>query len=135
MALSSREILNYSGHRVIIENGVVTAVDEVEVLPPPPATTSRPVESAPRPRPATTPTTNANRVARWHTTLDQAMAEARREEMVILALFTGSDWCPASMEFASKVENTSTFQNFANENLVLLKIDFLRRRPVPPRGF
>lgn len=102
MGRGQREILSYEGYRVILENGIVTAIDEVERTPPPPPAPrpSAPRESASTPteRPSATPA-QRNRVAEWHHSFEQAKAVAGRENLPIFAFFTGSDWCPPCMEF------------------------------------
>ena len=46
----------------------------------------------------------------------------------ILMLFTGSDWCPPCRNLEETVLSKLEFQQFAEENLVLLVVDFPRRK-------
>ncbi|UKI33303.1 MAG: thioredoxin family protein [Lentisphaeria bacterium] len=46
----------------------------------------------------------------------------------MLALFTGSDWCPYCVQLEKKVLKDSSFQKFAEKNVVLLYLDFPRKK-------
>jgi len=43
--------------------------------------------------------------------------------------FTGSDWCPGCIELKKHVFNSKVFQDYANTNLVLMKVDFPDMKP------
>lgn len=59
--------------------------------------------------------------------LDQIIATATEKKKPILLEFTGSDWCPPCMMMDKKVFSTPEFQNFANSDLVYVKLEFLRK--------
>lgn len=63
------------------------------------------------------------RVARWNSTMSSADFEAAKFSLPIYLLFTGTSWCPPCKSLEAKVLNTREFQNFANSNLVLMKVD------------
>jgi protein disulfide-isomerase len=65
----------------------------------------------------------------WLTDLPAAQAEARAEHKFILVDFTGSDWCPACMEFEKKVLDSPEFQSYTAKNLVVLELDFPDKKP------
>ena len=73
------------------------------------------------------------RVASWHTDLEKAKEEAALHQLPIFMLFTGSDWCPPCMRLEKNVFEKPEFQEFANNNLVLLMVDFPRRRSLGAR--
>lgn len=67
----------------------------------------------------------------WVTNYDQAMKTAKKEGKTVLVNFTGSDWCGWCKKLDREVFNTDEFKAYANENLVLLKLDFPRRKQLP----
>lgn len=69
--------------------------------------------------------------ASWLTDLSAAQTAARTENKLILVNFTGSDWCGWCIKLKNEVFAKPEFDAFANENLVLLEIDFPRKRPLP----
>ena len=62
----------------------------------------------------------------WKTDLNQALATAKQENKVVLINFTGSDWCQWCKRLSSEVFSKKEFENFADKNLVLVKVDFPR---------
>lgn len=67
----------------------------------------------------------------WLTDMDAARAEARSENKPILVFFTGSDWCGWCKKLSGEILAKPEFQSYANEKLVLLKLDFPRRSQLP----
>ncbi len=65
----------------------------------------------------------------WMTDAQAAMARAKAENKVLLMDFTGSDWCVWCHRLDGEVFSTDTFKKYADENLVLLKLDFPRKTP------
>ena len=49
----------------------------------------------------------------------------------VLLVFAGSDWCAPCIRFDKNILDKSEFQNFAKDNLVILKADFPQRKPLP----
>jgi protein disulfide-isomerase len=70
--------------------------------------------------------------ADWLTDFRAGQERARAENKLLLVDFTGSDWCPPCMMLEKQVFSQSEFANYAARNLVLVKIDFPRRKPLPP---
>jgi thioredoxin-related protein len=66
----------------------------------------------------------AQAAANWLTDYSQAEAQARESRKPILALFTGSDWCPPCKKLHSEVLTTPEFEKYAAANVVLLEVDF-----------
>ena len=62
----------------------------------------------------------------WKTDLNQALATAKKENKVVLINFTGSDWCQWCKRLSDEVFSKKEFENFADKNLVLVKVDFPR---------
>jgi len=68
---------------------------------------------------------------KWLTDYDKALAQAKQENKKVLIDFTGSDWCPWCIKFDKEVYSQQSFVDYANKNLVLLKLDFPRSKPQP----
>ena len=68
----------------------------------------------------------------WQTDYKQALAQAAREKKNVLLDFTGSDWCPYCIQMDKEVLNRPEFEKFATDNLILVKIDFPRKKQLPP---
>lgn len=62
--------------------------------------------------------------AAWLTDLPAAEAQARAENKIVLMDFTGSDWCPGCIQLKKEVFDSSQFQKYAAQNLVLVEVDF-----------
>lgn len=69
---------------------------------------------------------------KWHTKLTEAQAESQKTKKPIFAFFTGSDWCGWCMRLQANVFRKPGFAEWANENVVLLELDFPRRKQLPP---
>jgi len=64
----------------------------------------------------------------WLTSMSQAQETARKENKVIFADFTGSDWCPWCVRLHDEVLDQAEFKEYAAKNLVLLLVDFPRKK-------
>jgi thioredoxin-related protein len=67
----------------------------------------------------------------WTTAYPQAVERAKREKKVLLLDFNGSDWCPPCIALKKQVFETEEFKKFAAEKLVLVDVDFPRRKKLP----
>ena len=63
----------------------------------------------------------------WSTNYDESLKKAATENRMVLLEFTGSDWCPPCKKQAADVFAQPAFEEFANANLVPVKLDFPRR--------
>lgn len=70
------------------------------------------------------PAVDPGRKARWLTKMDRAKEEAKETGLPILVLFTGTSWCPYCIKLEKEVFAEREFKEFANQNLVLLMLDF-----------
>ena len=59
----------------------------------------------------------------WLTDYDEALAESTRSGKPVFVLFTGSDWCPHCRTLEDRVFETSEFQSWSEEHVVLLMLD------------
>ena len=65
---------------------------------------------------------------KWLTDLPQAQAKAKTENKQVLLDFTGSDWCGWCIKFNKEVLATPEFAEYAAKNLVLVEVDFPRKK-------
>lgn len=61
----------------------------------------------------------------------QAFAAAAQSGKKIMLVFSGSDWCVPCIQFNKRVLTDSTFQHFAQDNLILLEADFPQKKKIP----
>lgn len=69
--------------------------------------------------------------AKWLTDFATARRMAQAEGKLMLLDFTGSDWCGWCMKLDREIFATPEFQDYAAKKLVLVKVDFPRRRDLP----
>ena len=67
----------------------------------------------------------------WLVNVDEAYALSKKTNKPILANFTGSDWCGWCKKLRAEVFSTPEFNEWAEENVVLLELDFPRRTQLP----
>lgn len=65
----------------------------------------------------------------WLTDYKQAQQEAKANNKLLLLDFTGSDWCGWCIKLDREVFSQPKFREYASKNLVLLELDFPRRKP------
>jgi thioredoxin-related protein len=64
----------------------------------------------------------------WMHNFEEAKSKAEAENKVILMSFSGSDWCANCIRLDRDLFQHESFQSFAEENLVLLQLDFPSRK-------
>ena len=67
----------------------------------------------------------------WETNYNEAVAKAKAENKALLLNFTGSDWCGWCHKLDGEVFSKEEFKNYAEQKLVLVKLDFPRRKQLP----
>jgi len=67
----------------------------------------------------------------WMTSFAEAQAKAQESKKPLVMLFTGSDWCPPCKMMEKEVFSSEQFEDYAADNLVLLKLDFPRSKQLP----
>jgi protein disulfide-isomerase len=60
----------------------------------------------------------------WEENLETALQKAKTENKAVLVNFTGSDWCVWCQKLSAEVFSKGEFEDYAEENLILVKIDF-----------
>ena len=68
--------------------------------------------------------TEAKDNLKWYDSVEKAVEVAKKENKSILVNFTGSDWCIWCKRLSAEVFSQKEFADYANKNLVLVKIDF-----------
>ncbi|MDA9898156.1 thioredoxin family protein [Flavobacteriales bacterium] len=63
----------------------------------------------------------------WLLDLDKAAELSMKTGKPILANFTGSDWCGWCIRLKKEVFVTPTFESWAEENVILLELDYPKR--------
>jgi thiol-disulfide isomerase/thioredoxin len=96
----------------------------------PKTTTPATTTTAEQPKPAD----YASEKPGWLVDLDEAYAISVKEKKPILANFTGSDWCGWCKKLDADVFSKPEFQAWAKKNVVLLELDFPRKKQIPQKN-
>ena len=64
----------------------------------------------------------------WMTDFAAAQKKAKDEKKLVLMDFTGSDWCGWCIKLNKEVFTTKEFADYAKDNLVMVEVDFPRRK-------
>jgi len=64
----------------------------------------------------------------WMTDAPKALAIAKAENKLVMLDFTGSDWCGWCIKLNKEVFSTPDFADYAAKNLVLVEVDFPRKK-------
>lgn len=68
----------------------------------------------------------------WITDYDLALQYAQELDRPVLINFTGSDWCSWCIKLKNEVFTQDAWQKYAQDNLVLLTVDFPNKKKLPP---
>lgn len=71
--------------------------------------------------------------AGWLVDLDEAYNVSKNTGKPIMANFTGSDWCGWCKRLTASVFAKPEFKKWADDNVVLLELDFPRRTKLPEK--
>jgi thioredoxin-related protein len=64
----------------------------------------------------------------WSGDFTAAQKQATQEHKLILINFSGSDWCGPCIRLRKEILESSTFESYAAEHLVLVRADFPRQK-------
>lgn len=67
----------------------------------------------------------------WLVDVNEAYEKSRETGKPIMANFTGSDWCGWCKKLTKSVFSKSEFKEWAEDNVVLLELDFPKRKKLP----
>ncbi len=68
----------------------------------------------------------------WYTELAKAQVASNESNKPIFAFFTGSDWCGWCHKLQADVFEKDAFKAWAHQNVILLELDFPRRKQLAP---
>jgi protein disulfide-isomerase len=66
---------------------------------------------------------------KWETDINKAISVSNKTKKPMLLFFTGSDWCGWCIRLQNEVLKKPEFAKWANENVILVELDFPRRAP------
>jgi len=64
----------------------------------------------------------------WSGDFSVAQKQALQEHKLILINFSGSDWCGPCIRLRKEILESSTFESYASDHLVLVRADFPRQK-------
>jgi thioredoxin-related protein len=67
-------------------------------------------------------------IGTWTTDYKRAQEEAKSSHKLLLLDFTGSDWCGFCIQLDKVILQQPQFKDYASKNLVLMEVDFPRRK-------
>ena len=67
----------------------------------------------------------------WLHDYHKAQEEAKTNHKLLFLNFTGSDWCGWCIKLDKDIFSQPQFKNYAHDNLVLVELDFPRRKSQP----
>lgn len=68
----------------------------------------------------------------WNNNLKNSIEISNKTKKPLLLFFTGSDWCGWCIRLQTEVFKTPEFKKWANDNVVLVELDFPRRTVLAP---
>lgn len=60
----------------------------------------------------------------WHTNIEVAKEKAQKNQLPILLVFSGSDWCKPCIKLRENILHSVEFERYASQKLVLVELDF-----------
>lgn len=67
----------------------------------------------------------------WYSNVKEAMKVSKKKKKPLLLFFTGSDWCGWCIRLQTEVFKTPEFTKWAKDNVVLVELDFPRKKQLP----
>lgn len=68
----------------------------------------------------------------WHTNFEKAMQLSAKEKKPLMLFFTGSDWCGWCIRLQKEVFHKSEFVAWAKDKVILVELDFPRKKQLEP---
>ena len=68
----------------------------------------------------------------WSGNFEEAKIEASKSHKLILINFSGSDWCGPCIRLRKEIFESTSFEHYAMEHLVLVRADFPRQKKNQP---
>ena len=70
--------------------------------------------------------------SKWMDNYNDALKKAEKENKLVLADFSGSDWCGWCIKLDKEVFSQKKFLDFADKNFILLMVDFPKKKKLSP---
>lgn len=67
----------------------------------------------------------------WYSDVKEAMKVSKKSKKPLMLFFTGSDWCGWCIRLQKEVFKTPEFTKWAKDNVVLVELDFPRKKQLP----
>jgi len=67
----------------------------------------------------------------WYTDINKVYELSKKTNKPVFAFFTGSDWCGWCHKLEKAVFSKPGFQQWAKTNVILLEVDFPRKKELP----
>jgi thioredoxin-related protein len=67
----------------------------------------------------------------WYTDVNKAYEVSQKSNKPVFAFFTGSDWCGWCHRLQRNVFAKQGFKDWAKKNVILLELDFPRKKELP----
>ena len=68
----------------------------------------------------------------WELDFNNALKTAQDSNKTIVLVFSGSDWCAPCMKLEKEIWESDTFQNYAEDHFVMVRVDFPRKKANKP---
>lgn len=68
---------------------------------------------------------------KWYNDVSEASSLSIKTKKPLLLFFTGSDWCGWCMRLQKEVMQTPEFTKWATDNVILVELDYPRRKQLP----
>tara|TARA_B100000900_G_scaffold387896_1_gene379505 strand:+ start:262 stop:792 length:531 start_codon:yes stop_codon:yes gene_type:complete len=75
---------------------------------------------------------NVEQALTWHDDLKKAIPLSINNNKPLLLFFTGSDWCGWCIRLQREVFKFEEFKKWANDNVILVELDYPRRKQLAP---
>jgi len=72
-------------------------------------------------------------VFKWETDFELAKQRAKDEKKDLLVDFTGTDWCSWCIKLKKEVFDQPAFQEYAKKNLIMVELDYPRKKVLPEK--
>jgi len=69
---------------------------------------------------------------KWESDVAKASEASIKSKKPLLLFFTGSDWCGWCMKLQNDVFKKQEFTKWSNENVILVELDFPKRKQLSP---
>lgn len=125
------QILRYADQTINLKGGTVVSITAARPAVPTETTSVR--SSEPMTNSGAKPPAPESEEApgEWTTNYAAALEEAKTSNRHTFLFFTGSDWCGWCKRLVREILATPEFTRYAKDNLVLVKLDYPRKKPQP----